>query len=175
MSEEWFGKIESDVWRFLVRGARDIMSPFHQPAFATRRAAGGAAVRTIVLRGTDPAQRTLWFYSDVETGKVADIAADPGVEIVFYDPGRQLQVRARGPADVLRHVDGDPLAVQAFSGVSERAWSDFGGADAPARFAVVRLRVEAFDVLQLRRGGVRRRAGITYGADGVPVVVRLPA
>ncbi len=175
MSEDWFGKVEGDAWRLIVRGARDVMSPFHQPAFATRRADGGGAVRTIVLRGADPRERTLWFYTDAETGKVADIAADPASELVFYDALRQLQVRARGRAEVLRLVDGAPLAVQAFSAVSERAWSDYGGEDARTRFAVVRVSVAALDVLQLRRGGQRRRAGVTYGPDGVPVVVRLPA
>jgi hypothetical protein len=50
----------------------------------------------MILRGADPAAATLRLHTDVRTEKVAEIAAEPRVSLLFYDPPAKLQLRVEG-------------------------------------------------------------------------------
>ncbi len=94
-----------EAWLLLVRGAADRRVPFHTPAVASAGLDGRPKVRTVVLRHTDSAARTLRFHTDVRTAKVAEFAANPHVQVLAYDPGHKIQLRISGTARV--HGDDD--------------------------------------------------------------------
>lgn len=85
------------AWRLLEDGAASRHAPFHLVQVATLGPEGPEA-RTVVLRGADRAAGTLRFHTDARAPKAAEIAADPRVALVGYDPGLGLQLRMRGRA-----------------------------------------------------------------------------
>lgn len=102
----------AEAWRLIARGVKDRRSPFHTPSIATISTDGAPAVRTIVLRGADPARRTLRFHSDGRSRKITELIRDPRVSVHFYDPGRKIQLRATGTAMI---HDGDDTATAAWA------------------------------------------------------------
>ncbi len=69
----------------LAEGARDGRSPFRTPALATLGRDGAPQLRTVVLRGFDPAARSLSIHTDRRSAKVAELAADPRAALHVYD------------------------------------------------------------------------------------------
>jgi len=96
------GAAEADIWQRLLRATRDRRSPWHTPALATTGADGAPRARVLVLRGVARESRLLRLHTDVRSGKVAELAADPRCALLFYDPGARLQLRASGCARVER-------------------------------------------------------------------------
>lgn len=99
------------AWRQLARGVKDRRSPFHTPSVATIGRDGRPRLRTVVLRGVEPATARLRFHTDARADKVAELAADPRIALHAYDPQGKFQVRIEGRAIV--HGD-DALAEQAW-------------------------------------------------------------
>ncbi len=67
-----------------------------------------------MLRKVDAEARWLQIHTDRRSHKVAEIAANPGVAVHFYDPAAKIQLRVRGTATV--HGDGpDPVADAAWA------------------------------------------------------------
>jgi hypothetical protein len=104
----------AEAWSRLVRGAADRRSTLHTVQIATV-APDGPRVRTVVLRGADPAARTVRVHTDTRSEKAAQIVADPRVEICAYDQRAKIQLRLRGLATL--HRDG---------AVAEAAWAATG-------------------------------------------------
>ncbi|WP_349371359.1 pyridoxamine 5'-phosphate oxidase family protein [Salinarimonas sp.] len=98
-------------WRQLARGVKDRRSPFHTPSVATIGLDGRPRLRTVVLRGVEPATARLRFHTDARADKVAELAADPRIALHAYDPQGKFQIRIEGRAIV--HRD-DALAEQAW-------------------------------------------------------------
>lgn len=94
----------AEAWRLMVRGAADRRSPFHTIQVATIGLDGAPSVRTVVLRGVEPAAFTLRFHTDRRSGKIAELERDPRVQLHLYDPGRKVQIRLDGLATV--HAEG---------------------------------------------------------------------
>ena len=139
-------------------------------------------LRVMVLRAFDLASRTLRFHTDVRSPKVAAIRGDPSITVLFYDPEAKVQIRARGIGrvntdDALVDAAWDQatpfakrcyLAESAPGGSSESAVSGLpdwveginpsAAQVAPGRenFAVLLVRIEAFDWLYLANTGHRR-------------------
>lgn len=105
----------AEAWRLLVRGAVDRRSGFHTVQLATVAPDGGPRVRTLVLRGADPATCTVRLHTDIRAEKGGQIAAEPRVEVCAYDARAKIQIRLRGKAAV--HREG---------GVVEAAWAATG-------------------------------------------------
>lgn len=61
---------------------------------ATADAAGRPSARTVLLRGADA--RGLVFYSNFDSHKGLDLAANPQAELLFYWPALERQVRVYG-------------------------------------------------------------------------------
>lgn len=101
----------AEACRLLTRGVADRRHPFHTPTLATRGLDGAPAVRTLVLRGHDPAARTLRLHSDRRSAKIAELRAEPCCALHCYDSGAAIQLRLTGRATL--HGD---------DGVADAAW-----------------------------------------------------
>ncbi len=162
------------VWASLARGVVDRRSPFGRPAIATVDPLGQAEVRTVVLRDVEPGARQLVLHSDTRAAKVAALAHQPRLAWHFWDPRPRLQLRASGPATV--HTRG-PMVDETWARLSVHQQRTYAAEPAPgtpldaagdglpsadaaaagrAHFCVITCTIDAFDILQLRRGGHRR-------------------
>lgn len=108
----------AEAWARLVRGAADRRSALHTVQVATG-GPEGPRVRTVVLRGADPAARQVRFHTDLRSGKIEALAAEPRVELCGYDPRAKIQLRLRGVATVHR-ADGVADAAWAATGAGSR-------------------------------------------------------
>lgn len=163
-------------------------SPLRKPALATVSASGAPAVRTVILRAADLAARRLGFFTDARSRKVADIEAEPRVELHFYDPACDIQFRLAGRAEVRI---GDETAWETAAPPSRRAYlvmappgtashepvsglpADVAGIipslermeEGLVNFAYIEFTLAEADIVVLSRAG-NRRARIRYLADG---------
>ncbi len=170
------------AFRLLSRGVADRRSPFRTPALATLGRDGRPRVRTVVLRGFDPAVRRLVVHSDLRAGKVREVAADPRVALHIWDDGNQVQVRLDGMAAVqppaAARAEWDRLPAGSRATYSVRpapgaALDDPVTADrdrladdaAFANFAVIAVEVEGMEWLHLAPGGHRRAAFAWPGGE----------
>ncbi len=147
------------LWRQLHDGVRNANSPARHIALATARAEGGAAVRTLVLRGADKSKRTLTFYTHLRSQKITQLADDPVAEVLLWDAQSQVQARfsveivvTPGSANLWRNlgsgsrlnyardpIPGDEIPVPDASDPTPD----------PALFAVLTAHVRSIDILQL--------------------------
>ena len=88
------GALPSLAWEALAEGVSKGRDPFHTVTLATTGPAGAEA-RTVVLRGADAEARTLACHTDLRSGKVEELRADPRCTWLCYDRGRKLQLRRR--------------------------------------------------------------------------------
>lgn len=131
------------LWDELAAGAESGRHPFHTMTLATVAAGspanapvenGTAAVsvaaeaRTVVLRAVDPVAWQMSFHTDARSPKVAQIAACPGVTLLFYDTAGRRQVRARG---VARVHQGNARSRERWAAVPERSRICYRSPDAP--------------------------------------------
>lgn len=72
---------------------------------ATADASGRPSVRTVLLRGATP--QGLAFYSNFDSHKGRDLAANPQAELIFYWAALERQVRAYGPVSRLPDAEAD--------------------------------------------------------------------
>src|SRR5262245_38350327 len=103
-------QLKAKIWEALRDAVDDEGSPFHTPALATTDK-GICRVRTVVLRAVTPAARSLSFYTDIRSPKIAQISDNRFVSWLFYDAGQQVQIRAEGEAMIHQ---GDEAARQAW-------------------------------------------------------------
>ncbi len=173
---------ETEAWALLARGAVDRKSPYHlmQLASLAQDTLGDAEprLRTVVLRGVARAERRLRFHTDVRSPKVAELAACPRVQALFYDPGHKIQLRLKATAApasetvraeawektgrlgrVCYAVTAAPSAPQPGPAAAFADEAD------PAVFQPMILTVTALDWLYLAGDG-HRRAAFTYGPAG---------
>lgn len=86
------------VWQHLTDGLEQPDHPFRTPVFCTEGTAGPNA-RTVVLQGVDLAGGSLLCFSDIRAPKWLEVARNPKVAWVFYDPRAQVQLRAYGATE----------------------------------------------------------------------------
>lgn len=58
-------------------------------------------LRTVVLRGADPAARTLRFHTDRRSAKFEILRERPRTALLFYDAETKIQLRAGGAAALI--------------------------------------------------------------------------
>ncbi len=96
-------EVLAEAWRLLGRGVSDRRSSFHNPTLASVDAQGRPHLRTVVLRGFDPATRRLTIHTDRRSTKLREIEARPFVSLQVYDRSASLQVRLDAVAAI--HLD----------------------------------------------------------------------
>lgn len=170
-SHAWAADLEpllAQVWLRLVRGVGDRHAAARHPTLATVSAAGWPEARTVVLRACDPLAGTLDIHTDLRSAKVAALRVNSRAGLHVWDAGAQLQTRAEVVAEVLtgEAVSAiwarvpDPsrqsYGTEPAPGVPIEAPLDYAKRADAGCFAVLRLTVQAFDVLHL--GPQHRRA-----------------
>lgn len=176
-----------DIHDCLIRGANSRRSPAHTPVVAT----ADGDMRVMVLRAYDPATATLRFHTDARSPKVAAVEDNSAASVLVYDPETKVQIRMRGVARIERTSDaaedawrtstnfarrcyltqaapGSPSAepVSGLPGWAEGVLpSDEDIAPARENFAILLIRVFAFDWLYLAHAG-HRRATVTLDEAG---------
>lgn len=164
------------AWQLMTEAVRNRHSLFHTPSVATIGADGAPQNRVVVLRGAERKARNLRFHTDLRSGKIVDLKANPNCAMLFYDPKVKLQLRVTGKVAI--HNDDDiEDAAWAGSRPQSRACYTQGLApgvsiesplDAPLappadnpdlgkeNFCAVLLRAERIEWLYLHSGGHRR-------------------
>lgn len=74
-------------------------------AVATAGADGLPNVRVVLLKGADA--RGFVFYTNLDSPKAVELAANPHAALCFYWPQIQRQVRVAGPADPVTAAEAD--------------------------------------------------------------------
>lgn len=157
----------------LARAVADRHAAWRTPICAT----AGPQARVVILRGASARGRTLEIHTDRRSDKISALAANPEIELCFWDPRSGEQLRARGIAEV--RTDGAEV---------ERVWAalpigsrlPYLGRSTPGQviarpdaevasrltkdetelgrdvFAVISILVESWDWLEIGSGGQRR-------------------
>jgi hypothetical protein len=180
---ESLGHLETACWHELQRAAVDKHHAWRTMVMATRFTAAegeadgdGADARVIVLRDTQIDARTLLFYTDERSGKVAQLRTAPIVTLVAWSPRLSWQLRLR--AEVAVETDGLDVSSRWARLKFSPAAQDYLSPLAPgtpvterwepdraerSHFAVLRARVRSLDWLELHAEGHRRAR---FDADG---------
>ncbi len=176
------------VWVNLSRGADRHSHPFHLLTMATVSPDGRPAARIMTNRGADRVTGRMWFYTRLDTPKVADLRARHLVCFIGYDPDNGVQVRFSGSATLHQH---GPLADEHWQHVSdvsrwlfhlspEQSAAAVGidprlprdhellakglTARSRAQFVVLEVAVETIDWHQT--DGAHQRRAVMHGKDG---------
>jgi general stress protein 26 len=93
------------VWARLAQGADWPDHPFHLLTMATVSPDGRPAARIMTNRGAERVTGRMWFYSRLDTPKIADLRGHQWVCLVGYDPQGGVQLRIAGTAVLHQHDD----------------------------------------------------------------------
>ena len=111
-------------------------------SLATADASGRPSVRTVLLRGANDAGLT--FYSNFDSHKGRDLAANPQAELLFFWPAHERQVRASGrvtrvpDAEATAYFHRRPRESQLAAHASDPQSAPIGGrAELEAKFAAL--------------------------------------
>ena len=91
--------IETATWQLLQEASISYKSPFHYAAVANIQD-GWPEQRTVILRKTEPAQKKLYFHTDIRSPKAAWLKKDPAISWLFYNEPLKLQFRMSAVATV---------------------------------------------------------------------------
>lgn len=167
--------LRSWVWRELADAASSSRHGWNQTSLTTI-SIDGPTSRMVVLRRADSTARILECHTDRRAAKVGQIAEDPRVAWMFWDPSSRIQLRLAATATVL--VDG-PEVREAWNAVpvpsraaylslatpgatvttehspstADRHEDAAGSERGRDHFCVVRTTVHSGEALYLRRGG----------------------
>ncbi len=180
MHADDLGAVRDAAFALLAEGVTNRRSPLHTPTLASIGLDGTPRARTLVLRGFEPATRTLRLHSDRRSEKFAELTRDPRCALHGYDPAAQVQLRLEGIASL--HT-GDEVAEAAWQ--ASRPFSRMCYAIEPgpgtaiaapppapqdpvtgrAHFGTILLHVHSLEWLWLAAEG-HRRARLEWLPDG---------
>lgn len=178
--------LETAIWHELARAVRDKGHAWRLGVLATVVEEDGVAradARTVVIRDTDEAARTLLIYTDARSPKVQQIQAQPAGQVVLWSAALSWQLRLTVSLKVetsgLRvssrwaQLKLTPAAQDYMAPSSPGSVLVDSAAQAlePQRksrdhFAVIAAQVTAMDWLELHPQG-HRRARFSGGSGGV--------
>ena len=159
--------------RLFSRGVADRRSPFRTPTLATITATGRPSLRTVVLRGFNPATRCITIHTDRRSPKIQEIRQTPQVALHAYDTGAAIQLRLEATATI--HIQ-DDVANEAWARTPPMSRVVYAVEPPPgkpvsapppppestdetaANFAVLRLTFDRLEWLWLSHEGHRRAA-----------------
>jgi pyridoxamine 5'-phosphate oxidase len=103
-------EIEGLIWKNLINGASKSRDGFHTMTIGTwDDEHQQVALRTVVLRKSDEAKKTLFFHTDTRSRKYHHLKKNPKISIMLYDSHRRMQLTVSAVVDI--HTD-DELAQQ---------------------------------------------------------------
>jgi pyridoxamine 5'-phosphate oxidase len=100
--------------------AGDVIEP-NAMTLATVDAAGRPAARVVLLRGWD--ERGFVFFTNYESSKGHEIAANPAAALVFFWGKLERQVRISGRVEILRAEESDAYFANRPRGSRVSAWA----------------------------------------------------
>lgn len=187
---DWYDDLSGSLnaaWGALTCGALDRRSAFHYPVIGSVGLDGQPRQRVMILRAVDPETRGLRFHTDIRSEKAREIAAEPRVSVLAYDPVSKVQLRLNGLAR-LHHADA--IAAAAWQGSQRMSRACYGTMPGPgsvidqgnsfslpdvadealleaghANFAAMLIGVESLEWLYLAFEG-HRRAQFEWDANG---------
>lgn len=98
------------VWEDLVSGVASGRVPFKIMQAATIGLDDAPAVRSIVLRRVSEADNVIAFHTDVRSPKIAELESDRRIALVGVDSDRNVQIRIRGEARIVRELEARRVA-----------------------------------------------------------------
>lgn len=116
-----------NLWKTLSRATVDKKHPWRVVGFSTS-GHEGVNSRNIILRSVEYQQALVTFYTDLRSGKIADLAHDPRVSLLFWNPRSNEQLRAWGKASV---VSDSSLLEKHWSRIPDYAKKDYSTLSAP--------------------------------------------
>lgn len=177
---ETLDDVETDCVDSLIRAAKDRNSPFRHVTVASVDEHGQPQTRTMVVRNFEPEQMTLFLHTDARSPKVAELTANPQVQLLFWHPAKSLQLRVSGAA---RFMEDDDHLASLWQDIPHSARSDYQSRQPPGEqialpgdswrdetlgrsaFAVLTIDVMQIDWLRLSRKG-HRRALVAFDPQG---------
>lgn len=157
--EEIFQSIKHELYR----GALDPKHPFRFVTLANR-SQNGVDARYLVLRSVDE-DLNFYLFTDSRTSKVAQLTVFSDAVLLFYHPGRRLQVKITGNAEIRIN---DELTASFWSKVQGDARKAYNQILAPgtgiqdpkeafawnevlsdSNFAIIKIKPEKIEALQL--------------------------
>ena len=105
-------------------------------ALATADAAGAPSVRTVLLKGFDAGG--FRFFTNYESRKGRELAANPAAAICFYWPWIEEQVRVEGEVERLSSAESDAYFATRELGSQLGAWASAQSRPLDSRFALLR-------------------------------------
>ncbi|MEM6316256.1 MAG: pyridoxamine 5'-phosphate oxidase family protein [Bacteroidota bacterium] len=185
-SLQTLAEVQKTVWQMLFRGAVQKKDPLHTATIGTVKN-GVAQMRTVVLRKTNTVERQLYFYTDIRSAKVLELADTSTLSWLFYHPKKNVQIRAVG--QVVFHHQND-IALEKWRSIPSYGRKTYGTRRAPGtvvdestddlpslwqtnsidlsdteyayeHFAVGLCTIDYFEWLHLQRAG-HRRAEFAY-------------
>lgn len=159
------------TWSSLEQAVPDPKAAWRTPVLATVDREGRPAARMVVLRRVDRSERRLRVHTDGRSPKMAEIAATPAVELLFWDPARRRQARVSGLAKTA-----DPEeTIAAWRATPPAAWINYGAEPSPgapvadpaavstpseaaaaAAFRILVISIMRIDLLDLSSNPMRR-------------------
>ncbi len=118
------------AWSQLTHAVTDRTSAFHAPAVANVGLDGAPQQRSMILRDVDTAARTLRFYTDARSAKMAGLRNNQHVSVLAYDARSQLQLRLNGR---VRFESGTPLADNIWKNLHDRSRMTYAQSIAPGQ------------------------------------------
>jgi pyridoxamine 5'-phosphate oxidase len=100
--------------------ASETLEPYAM-TLATADAQGRPSARIVLLRGYDA--RGLSFFTNYESRKGRELAADPAAALLFFWPALQRQVRVEGAAEALSAAESDAYFASRPRGHRLSAWA----------------------------------------------------
>ncbi|MCC1491249.1 pyridoxamine 5'-phosphate oxidase family protein [Cognatishimia sp. F0-27] len=161
------------AWQHMARGVADRRHPARHPTLGTI-GADGPQLRTVVLRGWDPAG-IAEIHTDSASAKTREIAEDPRVALHVWIPKQNLQMRLMATARMI-HAD-----EERWGKIPPGAQIVYGGTPAPGtpidapemhspgatitRFTALSLTVNRLDLVHLGED-LHRRVMVQRSKDG---------
>jgi len=108
---------------------------------ATIDADGWPDARMVLLKGVDPAGFT--FYTNTESAKGRQLAAQPHAALVFHWKSLRRQVRVRGPVEPVSEAEADAYFATRARSAQIGAWASDQSRELPDRLALERRIAEA--------------------------------
>lgn len=155
-----------EIWKTLVRATVDKKHPWRVVGFST---AGlkGPQVRSVILRAVNTDSHQLVFYTDRRSQKMADIAHDSRVALLFWNPRSTTQLRVCG---IAAPQTSELIVNSLWARIPEYARKDYATLSAPgdaltggdlvydldrarANFVVLNVKVLSLELLELKREG----------------------